>query len=53
MTDTGSFRFRSTTAEIHRIIASLIDCGAQNWAIHEEIYNSSSESRLKFLGSVY
>ncbi|WP_370445095.1 hypothetical protein [Sphingobacterium multivorum] len=31
-------------------MASLIDCGAQNWAIHEEIYNSSSESRLKFLG---
>ena len=50
MTDTGSFRFRSTTSEIHRIIASLIDCGAQNWAIHESIYNSSSEGRLKFLG---
>ena len=50
MTDTGSFRFRSTTSEIHRIIASLIDCGAENWAIHELIYNSSSEGRLKFLG---
>ncbi|MBP3942268.1 DHH family phosphoesterase [Sphingobacteriaceae bacterium WQ 2009] len=50
MTDTGSFRFRSTTAEIHLIIARLIECGAKNWEIHEKIYNSSSESRLKFLG---
>lgn len=50
MTDTGSFRFRSTTAEIHRIIADLIECGAQNWKIHEVIYNSNTESRLRFLG---
>ena len=31
MTDTGSFRFRSTTAAVHHIIASLIDAGARNW----------------------
>ncbi len=52
MTDTGSFRFRSTTAEVHHIIARLIECGAKNYEIHEHIYNSSSESRLKFLGFV-
>ncbi len=50
MTDTGSFRFSSTTAEIHRIVADLIDKGAQNWRIHEHIYNSNTENRLKFLG---
>ncbi len=50
MTDTGSFRFPSTTAEIHRIIADLITLGAQNWKIHEYVFNSSTESRLKFLG---
>jgi len=50
MTDTGSFRFRSTTAEVHHIIADLIRAGAKNWEIHEQIYNSSTESRLKFLG---
>ena len=28
MTDTGSFKFSSTTAETHKIIAQLIDFGA-------------------------
>ncbi|MFD1768283.1 DHH family phosphoesterase [Sphingobacterium suaedae] len=50
MTDTGSFRFRSTTAAVHHIIASLIEAGAKNWEIHEQVYNSSTENRLKFLG---
>ncbi|NGM90606.1 bifunctional oligoribonuclease/PAP phosphatase NrnA, partial [Parapusillimonas sp. SGNA-6] len=50
MTDTGSFRFRSTTSAVHHIIASLIDAGARNWEIHEHVYNSSTEKRLKFLG---
>ncbi len=50
MTDTGSFRFRSTTAAVHRIIANLLDAGAKNWEIHEHIYNSSTENRLRFLG---
>lgn len=50
MTDTGSFRFRSTTAAVHRIIACLIEKGARNWQIHEHVYSNSSESRLKFLG---
>lgn len=50
MTDTGSFRFRSTTAAVHHIIANLIEAGARNWEIHEHIYNSGTERRLKFLG---
>ncbi len=50
VTDTGSFRFKSTTSEVHHIVANLINCGARNWEIHEKIYNSSSEKRLKFLG---
>lgn len=50
MTDTGSFRFRSTSSEVHRIIADLIDAGADNCSIHEQVFNSSTESRLKFLG---
>lgn len=50
MTDTGSFRFRNTTSAVHHIIANLIDAGAKNWEIHEQIYNSSSERRLNFLG---
>lgn len=50
MTDTGSFRFRTTTAQIHLIIADLITLGAQNWKIHDQVFNSATESRLKFLG---
>ncbi|MFZ4862011.1 DHH family phosphoesterase [Sphingobacterium sp. Mn56C] len=50
MTDTGSFRFRSTTAAVHHIIAELLDAGARNWEIHEQVYNSATERRLNFLG---
>jgi len=50
MTDTGSFRFQTTTPQVHLIAADLITRGAKNWEIHEYVYNSSSENRLKFLG---
>jgi phosphoesterase RecJ-like protein len=50
MTDTGSFRFRSTTDQVHEVIADLLRKGAPNTWIHEQVYNSSSENRLKFLG---
>ena len=50
MTDTGSFRFQSTTPAVHLIVADLITRGAKNWEIHEQVYNSYTENRLKFLG---
>lgn len=50
MTDTGSFRFASTTSETHRVIAQLIDYGAKNAAIHQAIYDASSYNRLQLLG---
>jgi phosphoesterase RecJ-like protein len=50
MTDTGSFRFRSTTSSTHRIIADLIDKGAQNNKIHNNVYDSNSIGRLLLLG---
>lgn len=50
MTDSASFRLPNTTADVHRIVADLIDAGAVNWRIHELVYNNSSESRLRFLG---
>lgn len=52
MTDTGSFRYRGTSAETHRIIASLIDKGARNSLIHELVYDSSSLMRLRMMGYV-
>ncbi len=50
MTDTGSFRFRSTTSVTHRIIADLIDKGAENNKIHNQVYDTNSHNRLLLLG---
>ncbi len=50
MTDTGSFRYRSTTSMTHRVLADLIDRGADNTSIHENIYDTNSYSRLQLLG---
>jgi len=50
MTDSGSFRFPTTTPAVHHIIADLILKGAENSKIHQLIYDNFSESRLRFLG---
>lgn len=50
MTDTGSFRFSSTTASTHHVIANLIATGIDNAAIHRNVYDSSTEQRLRLLG---
>ena len=50
LTDTGSFRFRSTTSTTHRIIAALIDKGAKNDKIHNNVYDANSYNRLLLLG---
>ena len=50
MTDTGSFRFPATTAVTHKVIANLIECGANNTEIHQNIYDTNSHNRLKLLG---
>ncbi|WP_041537152.1 DHH family phosphoesterase [Pseudopedobacter saltans] len=50
MTDSGSFRFPTVTSDLHRIVANLIDAGAENWRIHQLVYDNSTEGRLKFLG---
>ena len=50
MTDTGSFKFSSTTSTTHRIVAELIDKGANNTYIHNVVYDTNSPSRLHLLG---
>lgn len=50
MTDTGSFRFPSTTAQTHLILAELIKAGAENAEIHNRIYDDNTEGKLKLLG---
>lgn len=50
MTDTGSFRFPSTSPSTHRRIADLMDAGANNAKIHQNIYDTNSPDRMKLLG---
>jgi phosphoesterase RecJ-like protein len=50
VTDSGSFRFPNVTANLHRIVADLIDAGAVNWRIHQQLFDNTTEGRLKFLG---
>ncbi len=50
MTDTGGFRFPRTDAELHRIVADLIDLGADPVSIYESVMNDTSYSRMLLLG---
>jgi phosphoesterase RecJ-like protein len=50
MTDTGSFRFPSTKASVHLAVARLKETGFEHWKVHENIYDSFLENRLKFIG---
>jgi phosphoesterase RecJ-like protein len=50
MTDTGSFRFPATTSRTHQVIGNLIEKGADNSQIHNNIYDTNSYSRLQLLG---
>lgn len=50
MTDTGSFKYRSTTSRTHRVVAELIDRGADNMDIHRRVYDNNSPNRIQLLG---
>ena len=50
VTDTGSFKYSSTTSVTHRIIADLIDTGIDHTKIHINLYDTNSFSRLQLLG---
>ncbi|MEI7811930.1 MAG: bifunctional oligoribonuclease/PAP phosphatase NrnA [Ignavibacteria bacterium] len=50
MTDTGSFRFHSTTSEIHRICAELIDIGVNPNDVYNRIFDESRYSKIRLLG---
>ena len=52
MADTGSFRFNSTTAAVHRMVADLKERGLQHTKVHENIYDNFLENRVRFLGHV-
>lgn len=52
MTDTGSFRFPSTTASVHRMVAVLKDKGLDHSKVHEALFDNFGENRFRFIGHV-
>jgi phosphoesterase RecJ-like protein len=52
MTDTGSFRFPSTSPGVHRMIADLMEKGLQHSGVHEALFDNFSENRFRFIGNV-
>ncbi len=52
MADTGSFRFASTTASVHQMVALLKERGLEHSKVHENIYDNFLENRLRFIGHV-
>lgn len=52
LTDTGRFRYSSTSARTMQIAGELIDAGAEPYAIVEQIYYRTKPSTLKLLGRV-
>lgn len=52
MTDTGGFRFRSTSATTHRIVANLIEKGADPAMITSNTLDTNTVSRLHLLALI-
>jgi phosphoesterase RecJ-like protein len=50
--DTGSFRFSSTKASVHSLVADLKSRGLDHSKVHEGLYDNFLENRLRFIGHV-
>ena len=50
MTDTGSFRFPRTTATVFRIVADLVEKGADPVRAYDNVMNQGSIGRTQLLG---
>ena len=48
-TDTGWFRFSSTTGRTMRIVGQLIDAGARPQQIYENLYEQNSAARMQLM----
>ena len=47
MTDTGSFRFNSVSAETHRVVAAMMDQGLNHTTVHEAIFGEQPMDRMQ------
>ena len=50
MTDTGSFSYNCNLGRTYHIVAALIDLGVDAAKVHELIYDTYTENRLRLLG---
>lgn len=50
--DTGSFRFPSAKADVHRLAADLKAHGLQHSKVHENLFDNFMENKLRFTGHV-
>mgnify|MGYP006314069465 FL=1 len=50
--DTGSFRFSSTHAGVHTLVADLKSRGLDHGKVHEKLFDNFLENRLRFAGNV-
>lgn len=50
LTDTGSFRFNSTSAKTHRITAELIETGMQIDQVYDKIFDTNRFQRIQLMG---
>lgn len=50
LTDTDRFRIPSTSPQVHKIAAELLELGINHTMIYEEVYETFTENRLRFFG---
>lgn len=50
--DTGSFRFPSAHAGVHRLVADLKARGLEHSKVHENLFDNFLENKLRFTGHV-
>lgn len=50
LTDTDRFRVSTTSPAVHRIVADLVEKGADHLAIYQNIYETFPEYKLRFFG---
>jgi len=50
--DTGSFRFSSAHAGVHRLVADLKSKGLSHEKVHDQLFDNFLENRLRFVGHV-
>lgn len=50
LTDTGSFRFSSTSPRTHEVLAKLLAGGVEHHLVHEKLSDNNTASRLRLQG---